>query len=86
VVTQLSLDMADSEFSIPNYQVIRLDCNRHGGVLEGLHRSLLTRKETPIDWALVSQMTKLRHCMCSDTTYSKLRSQWAPITLDVEAI
>ena len=31
VETWLSSDMGDSELSIPNYQVIRLDRNRHGG-------------------------------------------------------
>ena len=41
VETWLSLDIADSELSIPNYQVIRLDCNRHGGgVLMYVHNCL----------------------------------------------
>ena len=42
VETWLSPDMADSELSLPNYQVIiRHDCNRHGGgVLIYVHNCL----------------------------------------------
>ena len=41
VETWLSSDMGDSELSIPNYQVIRLDHNRHGGgVLMYVHNCL----------------------------------------------
>ena len=41
VETWLDGDIGDNEFGIPNYSVIRLDCNRHGGgVALFLHVSL----------------------------------------------
>ena len=41
VESWLSDSIEDSELIIPNYQVLRLDCNRHGGgILVFIHNSL----------------------------------------------
>ena len=42
VETWLGEEITDSEISLPDYQLYRVDCNRHGGgVLMYVHKSFL---------------------------------------------
>ena len=54
--TWLSGDINDSEISIPNYAIVRHNCNRHGGVLFFAHSSLsykVIMKSTNLEFLLL---------------------------------
>ena len=63
--------MADPELSIPNYQVIRLDCNCHGGVFKA-QISLHDRQCRRVVWVFtgledVQNNEKQSHNYAADT-------------------